>query len=173
MVLLVLLCSGIAAWGKFFAVISRRCSKQVPQHVERVAEALIGADDDEDMVDEEGRLRNRVGVALRLAKEVKLRFGGTPQLTEANRLVAARYIQDAMTDAGITRKVDQNRLLYRVRALVFTRLAEEREEEQLLNSATLMREHNAGTGWYNIARSVWWLPAWLSNGQVWRTVRSA
>ncbi len=125
--------------------------KMVPRKVEEVASALLSdesIDELERIVDEDGRPLRRIGVPLRLANEVKLRFGGTPELTEANRLVAARYIREAMEAAGITRKTDQWNLLPTVRALVFTKLAKERFEDQLLNSKVLQGEHNNASGWW-------------------------
>lgn len=132
----------------------------VPAYVERAATAEVNADDDVDLVDHEGKLTQRVGASLRIAKEVKLRFGGTPKLTEANRLVAARFIDEALIEHGVTRKLDRARMMYRVRALVFTRLAEEREENQWLNSRTLQDQHDAGSGWVSLVDVEGWR-AWV------------
>lgn len=100
-----------------------------------LAMRLVKEDDERDVaVGVDGRLLRRVGVALRLAREVKLRFGGTPTATEANRLLASRYIQDAMEEHGITRKLDKAKVMYRARALVFIPLGEEIEEAQVTNS---------------------------------------
>jgi hypothetical protein len=98
----------------------------------------------------------RIGVALRLAKEVKLRFGGTPKLSEANRLLAARYIDEALTEHGVTRKIDRAKLMYKIRALVFTRLQEEQEEDQWLNSEAAQGSHDKGTGWRSHNPLTWW-----------------
>lgn len=134
--------------------------KVVPKHVERSVWAELSADEDTDLVDEDGNLTRRAGVSLRIAKEVKLRFGGTPRLTEANRMLAARYIDEALVEHGVTRKLDRARMLYRIRALVFTRLAEEMEEDQWLNSAASQRTHDSGTGWASFDEDPDWL-AWV------------
>lgn len=114
-------------------------------------------EDDEpelDVVD--GRLGAKQGVALRLAREVKLRFGGTPTDNEANHLLAARYIQDAMDDHGITRKLDKAKILYRTRALVFVPLPEEVEEAELRNCREARQCKR------DLANARGWLPRWWS-----------
>lgn len=133
--------------------------KLVPQHVEIQVAAALAANDEEEVVTAvlgpataDGAapapmVSGRVGVALRLAKEVKLRFGGTPRLSEANKLVAARYIEEALVEHGVTRKIDRAKLLYKVRALVFTRLEDEGLEDMWLNSQVAQESHAMGTGW--------------------------
>lgn len=140
-----------------FAVVARlaysyyaskyRALKIVPQYCEDEVLQELVADPDNDVVDDDGNLTRRVGVSLRLAKEVKLRFGGTPQLTEANRLLAARYIDEALVEHGVTRRLDRAQMMFKIRALVFTKLAEERLEDQWLNSQAAVNSHERGTGW--------------------------
>lgn len=101
----------------------------------RQLRALLDEDDDAAIEVVDGKLVSKVGVALRLAREVKIKFGGTPSLNEANRLLAARYIQDVMDDHGITRKIDRARIMYRVRAIVFTPLSEEIEEAAMVGGS--------------------------------------
>lgn len=127
-----MLCSGVCYCAAFvlrplwwIMATMRRGDVQLTQ--------LLAEDDEADIaVDIKGGLNVRHGVALRLAREVKLRFGGTPSNTEANRLVAARYIQDAMTEHGITRKIDCAKMMYKVRAIVFTPLDEEIDEARMV-----------------------------------------
>lgn len=151
--------------------------KVVPNHVERSVWAELSADEDVDLVDEDGKLTRRAGASLRIAKEVKLRFGGTPRLTEANRMLAARYIDEALIEHGVTRKLDRARMLYRIRALVFTRLAEDMEEDQWLNSANTQRSHANGTGWASFDEDPDWLVwvppplRWLARGFITRSLR--
>lgn len=121
--------------------------KVVPRAVELEIGAELSADDELPIVDEHGNLLGRVGACLRLAKEVKLRFGGTPKLSEANKLLAARYIDEALVEHGVTRKIDRAKMMYKIRALVFTRLREEREEDQWTNSATAHASHAGAEGW--------------------------
>lgn len=84
----------------------------------------------------------RMGIALRLAKEVKHEMGGiTPAMTDANRLVVTRKIDEVMTQHGITRRIDRARWAGRIRALVFTRLDEELEEMEVLHTAAVVEAH--------------------------------
>lgn len=79
-------------------------------------------------------LSRRVGAALRIAKEVKVLMGGTPEYTTANMLVVAKNIERVCLDNGITRRVDQFYMLNKARPLVFTPLPEEVEAIKWLNS---------------------------------------
>lgn len=146
----------VGAWLASLATITARGHKLVPGAVEMAVAEELDGDDETSYVTADGHLLRRVGAALRIAKEVKLRFGGTPKYNEANRLLAARYIDEALTEHGVTRKIDRAKLMYRIRALVFTRLAEEREEDQWLNSETAIRSHRDGTGWCSEVW-YWWM----------------
>lgn len=117
---------------------------------------LLREDDEPELDVVDGRLGTKQGVALRLAREVKLRFGGTPADNEANHLLAARYIQDAMDDHGITRKLDKAKILYRTRALVFIPLPEEVEEARLRNCRKARQCKRA------LANARGWFPKWWS-----------
>jgi len=46
-------------------------------------------------------------------------------------------------------------MMFQIRALVFTRLIDEAEEDMLLNSATLMGSHDYATGWGNMEGLTW------------------
>lgn len=116
---------------------------------ERRVRESIGCFDAAPQVDEEGKLVMRVGAALRIAREVKVRFGGTPKYTEANWLLAARYITDACESNLITRKVDQWTMLTKARPIVFTRLPEEAEEMRWVNSKYASDLNEDAEGWCN------------------------
>lgn len=133
--------ASVACWATY------KKPKIVPYVIEQDVRDEMGGDDEVDLVDGEGNLTHRVGASLRVAKEVKLRFGGTPKYSEANKLLAARYIDEALTEHGVTRKIDRARMMYKIRALVFTRLKEEREEDQWVNSTAAQDSHEYGTGW--------------------------
>lgn len=128
----------------------------VPSTVNQQVSNECGAGDvdDEDMA----RGHRRIGVALRIAREVKLRFNGTPSRTEANWRLCGSYVQDACVSNGITRKTDQWQVLMKARPLVFTPLPEEIAEQQWLNSEYAGRNAMAATGWYSKWRhpSMWW-----------------
>lgn len=126
---------------------STKQEKVVPRAVELEVSTELAGDDEGPVVDEHGTVLRRVGACLRIAKEVKLRFGGTPKLSEANKLLAARYIDEALVEHGVTRKIDRAKMMYKIRALVFTRLREEREEDQWTNSATAAESHDGASGW--------------------------
>lgn len=135
--------------------------RRVPEHIEEQVARETMADCDFGgagiPVDDDGKLTMRVGVALRIAKEVKLRFGGTPKYTEANWLLAARYVADACAKHRITRELDQWTVLCKARPLVFTRLYDERVEQQWLNSQSALHSHDLGSGWHsNGLRGTWW-----------------
>lgn len=143
--MLVYLLLAIAGWVAFRAFAP---GKAAPARVERwLREEARWADDVTPEVDENGRLVMRIGVAARIAREVKMRFGGIPSPTEANRLLCARYIADACADHGITRKVDQYRVLTRARPLVFLPLADDVFEVQLENSGEAQRMRADYVGW--------------------------
>lgn len=153
---------GLLLLGGYYLALRRLTprGKVVPEEVEDEVQRELDSELLEDLV-VDGLFVARAGVIKRLAEEVKLKFGGTPKLTDANRLVAARYILDVMESNGITRKVDQCKLMYKVRALVFTRLAHEREESQWLNSAAACASHDDGAGWLHLTVE-WW--GWFLKG---------
>lgn len=95
----------------------------------------------------DGSLFDRMGVCLRLAKEVKLRFGGTPSRSPANKLLAARYIKDAFDAHGVTRELDRAKLMYKVRALVFLPSPEEIEEAKFMASYAYAEQVKEFTKW--------------------------
>jgi hypothetical protein len=104
------------------------------------------------------KLKEKVGTARLISAMVKLRFGGTPKLTEANKLVAGRYITEFLEESRV-RKCDRPKVFYKARALVFIRSAEEREEDMIVNSALGMDTHDDGTGWGNWQFGLHW-PRW-------------
>jgi len=111
----------------------------------------LHADEDVEIEIQGGRIVGRAGVAMRLAMEVKGRFGGTPDLTNDNRLLAARYIQDAMEQHGAIRKSDMARLMFKVRALVFIPCQEEIDElvaRQTPAARWYINEYNRLKGWW-------------------------
>jgi hypothetical protein len=121
--------------------------KEVPLAINaEVASELASDLEDIEFVD--GRVVNKVGVAMRLAREVKLRFGGTPSLTDANLLVAMRHIESVFEDNNI-RKVDRLKLVYKVRALVFVRSRDEMVEDQWRNSRAALEQHDMAVGWWS------------------------
>jgi len=132
--------------------------KRVPHQIEKwTSEELAAQPDDQPEVDPEGALNERPGLIRRMAEEIQVtRFRGTPELTRSNLLVAGRYI-DELLERSTVRKVDRPRVFYKVRALVFTRMANEREGDQILNSRAAQKEHFAGTGWGYLGW-VGWLP---------------
>lgn len=127
--------------------------RPVPARVEReVAQTLRADPYTELVVGDRGELRLdggiKYGVALRLALEVKHEMGGiTPSYTDANRMVVTRRIDDVMTAHGVTRRIDRALMAPKIRALVFTRLAGEREEAQWVNSLAAQTSHNDVKGW--------------------------
>lgn len=143
--------------------------RPVPAHVEREVSRTLRADPYTELeVGEEGELRlvgnTRYGVALRLALEVKHEMGGiTPSYTDANRMVVTRRIDDVMTAHGVTRRIDRALMAPKIRALVFTRLAGEREEAQWVNSRAAQSSHNDVKGWGAYVRGVGaWFQTWSS-----------
>lgn len=128
--------------------------KQVPASVDsELYEEMHAGEVDLDVVD--GKLVRRVGAALRVAREVKQRFGGTPDLNKANWVLAARYIQDVCVNHGVTRAVDQWHMTCRARPIVFTPLAEEHLENQFLNCDTAFEGVDGVQGWVSVSRT-WW-----------------
>lgn len=125
--------------------------KVVPEEVERDVRRELSSEYDGDIVDAAGNIVIRVGAALRIAKIVKLKFGGTPSYSAANKLLAARYINTLLEDANV-RVEDRTRILYRVRALVFTKLKEEMEEDQWTNSAAAGANNRDSTGWFGVIK---------------------
>lgn len=104
----------------------------------------------------DGRLAQRVGVAKRIAECVKMRMHETPRLTRANMLVASRYIQDAMDDAGITRHKDRVEIYAKARALVFVRDRDlDMATDRFLNCRAAVDLHEQSTGWGHWARVGW------------------
>lgn len=142
-----LVVGSVCDWFGLGWFLQRKGDRCVPNAVESAIRAELESEYEGAIVDDDGKIVRRVGVAMVIAKEVKIKFGGTPKYNEANRLLAARYIDDALIEAGV-RKYDRARIFCRIRALVFTKLAEEREEDQWINSRTLCEEHDAGSGWY-------------------------
>lgn len=146
----------------------RGTRRPVPRRVEQEVQRTLNADPNTEPVIVEGALRlqenTRLGVALRLAIEVKHEMGGiTPAYTEANRMVATRRIDDVMTAHGVTRRIDRAMLAPKIRALVFTRLKGELEEAQWVNSAAAQSSHDAVNGWgAYLARPGEWLRSWRS-----------
>lgn len=143
--------------------------RTVPARVEREVAQTLRADPYTGLdVGEHGELRlarnTRYGVALRLALEVKHEMGGiTPSYTDANRMVVTRRIDDVMTAHGVTRRIDRALMAPKIRALVFTRLAGEREEAQWVNSQAAQSSHNAVKGWGAYVRDVGaWFKTWSS-----------
>lgn len=143
-VALLMLVAGVlvAAW----ALLGPSGRRVVPAHVEAAVRDEVAATDDAPLV-VDGVLQFRIGVALRIAREVKMRFGGTPKDTEANRLLCARYVADACADNGITRKVDQWAVLCKARPLVFVPLREEALSAQWNGSSTLRQMRDDASGW--------------------------
>lgn len=137
-----------SSWWR--GVTYRQDDKVVDKCIEAIVSAELLANPlGVDIVDGNGNLTRRVGSSLRVAHEVKLRFGGTPALTEANKLLAARYIDEALVEHGVTRKIDRALMMYKVRALVFTRLAGEKCEDMFLNSRAAMTSHDDADGWHH------------------------
>lgn len=143
--------------------------RPVPARVEREVSQTLRADPYTELeVGDEGELRlarnTRHGVALRLALEVKHEMGGiTPSYTDANRMVVTRRIDDVMTAHGVTRRIDRALMAPKIRALVFTRLAGEREEAQWVNSQAAQSSHNDVRGWGAYVMGVGaWFKTWSS-----------
>ncbi len=120
---------------------------RLPMRISRLVQDELMADSDVDFEVVDGRLVGRMGVCRRLALEVKGRFGGTPKLTEDNRLLAARYIMDAMEQHGAIRKSDMVRLMFRTRALVFIPFDEEIEELQMAHTSAARHNVTEYSSW--------------------------
>lgn len=124
--------------------------KIVPREIEEWVESEASADQDVAVLTgDTDAVSEKPGVCMRIAEEVRMRFGMTPQLTQSNLLLAGRYIRDALEDSRV-RKVDRPKVFYKIRALVFTRSRYEMEEDQILNSASATKRHSDGTGWASV-----------------------
>ncbi len=132
--------------------------KVIPREIEQwVKDEADAAFDDGAIADPSGVLLEKPGVVTRLAEEVRLRFNGTPSLTQSNLMLAGRYIREVLEGSKV-RHVDRPKIFYKIRALVFTRSHYEREADQILNSAAALKAHDDGTGWGSVSWS-WGVPA--------------
>ncbi len=152
---------GVVAGGIRSVILwARGIKKEVPREIEAwVQEELdsVHLPDDEDPVaDLSGEVSRKPGVILRLAEEVRLRFNGTPALTQSNLMLAGRYIREVLEGSKV-RTTDRPRVFYKIRALVFTRSHYEREADQILNSKAALKAHDDGTGWGSVKWG-WGLP---------------
>lgn len=134
-----------------------RKMRAVPANVSAMLQEEMAAED-EDIVVVDGRLTKRIGAALRIARSVKLRFGGTPEYNKANWVLSSRYIVDACVAQGITRDADQWLMVTRARPIIFVPLQEEKIEAQTINCDEAFSALESVEGWGT--RRIHWFSRW-------------